>query len=247
MEPTVNEAPPNVEFALVRLPDGGYETILEDELPAGMRLDEIPEHEWKRIEEDAARVGANQRTRRYPTIHHNVRAQAHYIRCRENGCSHQFAEMLALRKFPGLKTDNIFNKGRCNGNQFEKVPGLGDHYRRIAEAAGVSVTGRFYCAGLADFPGDPTAWVSDRGDVLRVARAKGMRVHGYVEHDPGERPPMPDVPVAPELIEAEVAARLEEDPGLRIDDVREEVKKLRTGAVDPNPLIVQDEGVGDAP
>lgn len=175
-----------------------------------------------------------------------TRRAARYIQCRLNGCSHRLAEMLAARKFPALKTDSTFNAGRCNGNQFEDVPGLGDHYKKIAEAAGVSTTGKYYCSGLADFPGDPTAWVSDRGDVLRVAREKNLNVDGDVTHRASEREPIPDIDVADDLIDREVAEILDEDPTRDRMEVREEVRRLRSGEVDPNPLLVSDHNFEDA-
>jgi hypothetical protein len=163
-----------------------------------------------------------------------------YQRMRIDGTSHKLAVMLASRSFPGVRTDATFNHGRCNGNQFETHPALGDQYRRLADAAGVSTTGKFYSSGLADFPGDPTAWVSDRGDVLRVARLKGMRVRGDVEHDPGEREPMPDVPIAPEIVKGFVDDYMTQDTGERRADVEERFTRLLTGEVDDNPLLVQD-------
>jgi hypothetical protein len=175
----------------------------------------------------------------YP-ISRDFDVQVRYWQMRFRGQSHNLAEMLATRSFPGVKTDATFNHGRCNGNQFETHPALGDQYRRLADAAGVSTTGKFYSSGLADFPGDPTAWVSDRGDVLRVARLKGMRVRGDVEHDPGEREPMPDVPIAPEIVKGFVDDYMTQDTGERRADVEERFTRLLTGEVDDNPLLVQD-------
>jgi hypothetical protein len=163
-----------------------------------------------------------------------------YCRMRIDGQSHRMAVMLATRSFPGVRTDATFNEGRCNGNQFEAHPALGDQYRRIADASGVSTTGKWYCSGLADYPGDPTAWVSDRGDVLRVARLKGYKVSGAVEYDPGPRDPMPDVPIADDILQDAIEGALEDDPGQRREDVEDRMFQLLTGAVDPNPLRVSD-------
>ena len=97
------------------------------------------------------------------------------------------AEVLATRSFPGTRTDAEFMKGRYSGDQFAHAPWLGDYYRKVAEGHGVNPAGKYYCAGLADFPGDPTAWIDGRGDVERVAREKGYKVSGMVEYQPGER------------------------------------------------------------
>lgn len=175
-----------------------------------------------------------------PIVSADPATQARYEELRANGESHSFAEILACKAFPGLKTDSVWNEGRCNGNQFETCQPRGDWYRRKAEEAGVSTTGKTYLSSLAEFPGDPKAWVSDRGDVLRVAKEKGFRAEGFVNYRPPEVEPIPTVPIAPELVEREVSEILESNPGARHDDVRERVVELRTGQVDPNPLLVQD-------
>ena len=177
------------------------------------------------------------------------RRLGHYLRCRANGCARRLAACLALRSFPGIKTDAIFNEGRFSGaDQFAATPAQGTWLRARAEAAGVSTTGKYYLSGLANYPGDPTAWVSDRGDVLRVAREKNLRIlDGYVTHEPVERASVPDVEIAPDLIESEVDDILDSDPGARREDVRERVYALRTGRVDENALVVDDAGVGETP
>lgn len=173
----------------------------------------------------------------YPCVSRDLETQVRYWDMRLSGESHKMAELLAVGKFPAFKSDATFNAGRANGAQFETTPGLGDYYRGIAEAAGVSTTGRYYSAGLADFPGDPTAWVADRADVLRVAKDKGYKVSGDVEYDPGEREPMPDVAVAPEIVAEQVDAYMAKDPGERRADVEERITAVLTGAVNPSPEV----------
>lgn len=162
-----------------------------------------------------------------------------YARIRLAGESHRLALMLATRKPPGIVTDSVFLKERRHGQQFASCPALGNYYRRTAEGLGQSTTGKVYLPSLADFPGDPSAWVSGRGDVERVARAKGYGVSGLVNVKPSEREPIPDVEIAPEIVEREVAEILRENPDARPEDVREQVYALRTGKVDPNPLLVE--------
>lgn len=166
--------------------------------------------------------------------------RARYITMRVRGESRNIAEILATRRYPGLKTDAIFNESKFSGQSTGECAARGTWLRQQAEAAGVSTTGKWYCSGLASYPGDPTAWVDSRGDVLRIAREKNMTVHGYVEHQGHETDPGGDIPIADDIIDNEVADILEENPGARADDVREHVYALRTGAIDPNPLLVQD-------
>lgn len=162
----------------------------------------------------------------------------HYLLCRKNGCGRKLAAVLATKSFPGVKSDAIFNEGRFSSdagkNGKEQL-----WLKAQAEAAGVSTNGMFYCKGLASFPGDPTAWVGDRSDVLRVAREKNMTVQGYVEHKGHEVDPGEDVAIADDIIESEVQEILAECPEANYDAVREEVYAVRTGAVDNNPLCVE--------
>jgi hypothetical protein len=167
-------------------------------------------------------------------------AYVRYMTCRAEGTAHRLAIVLATGQFPGVRTDVEFNRGRCNGNQFERCPGLGDYYRRAAEAAGVSTTGKYYSAALAEYPGDPEAWVADRHDVLAVARRKGLKVEGLVEYTPPEVEPIPEVGLADDLVAREVDEVLALDPGRRREDVAEDVRALRSGLVDESPLLVSD-------
>lgn len=163
----------------------------------------------------------------YPIISNDAGVQSHYEECRQNGCNHRLAEMLALRAFPHANTDREFLEGRCNGKQFERQPRLGERYRKMAEAAGVSTTGKVYLGQLADFPGDPKAWVSDRSDVLRVAREKNLTVDGSVKHRGHETEPMPKVDVAEDLVDEYTAREIAENPekARNLDETRHEVKE----------------------
>jgi len=175
-----------------------------------------------------------------------------YVKCRLEGTSHKLAEMFATRSFPGLKgTDSIFTEGWFSSDK-DANPYEQPWLIAQAEAAGVSTAGKKYMKGLADYPGDPTAWVGSQADVLAVAKAKNMTVHGYVEHE-GYRPDMPSpdelasrpYKVADDLIEHEVDDLLGDTPVS--DQVRNEVasqvRDLREGKFDPNPLLVEDTDV----
>ena len=169
-----------------------------------------------------------------------------YIRMRfDDKQSHNMALMLATRTFPGVKSDKIFNE-----NRFSSDAGKNGHeqmwLRQQAEAAGVSTNGMYYMRGLADFPGDPSAWVGGRSDVLRIAREKNMTVHGYVEHKGDQR----DLPendnkyhVADDIIDAEtddiVSWNPKEFAPIR-EQIRADVVQNRTGLVDNHPLVLDD-------
>lgn len=169
-----------------------------------------------------------------------------YIYMRQEGQSHNIAMMLATQSFPGVRTDSTFNIGRCNGNQFESQPEMGDYYRKVAEEHGVSTTGKTYLAQLAEFPGDPMAWVSGRGDVLSVCRERGYDCDGAVKFKGGDREPTPDVEIAEDLVSNEVDGLLEANPGARREDLIEHITNLRTGKIDPHELRVADPDPGDS-
>lgn len=177
-----------------------------------------------------------------PAVSSDFETQVRYWDMRLNGESHSVAEILATRTFPGVRTDSTFNIDTENGKQFEKTPALGDQFRREAEAAGVSTTGKVYKHGLANFPGDPTAWVSGRGDVERVCKEKGFNCSGAVDYRAEEREPTPDVEIADDMVESEVNEIMELNPGVRREDVREQVVEVRTGKVDNNPLRLTNSG-----
>lgn len=168
----------------------------------------------------------------WPTVTNHRGIQARYVAMRLDGTSHSLAEMFALQQAPAAKTDSEFNKGHCNGNQFEDTPFLGDYYGRLAEEAGVDVTGAVYKSGLARFPGDPQAWVRDRGDVARLVEARGWGCEGDVNVRAQQIEPGPDIAVADDIVEQRVMAKMDANPDLvherRPQDVyaeaREEIK-----------------------
>ena len=141
----------------------------------------------------------------------------------------RFDDMVEAGQGPGLMTDSVFLEGRCNGNQFEKTPAQGDYLRGVAEAAGQSTKGKVYLGGLANYPGDPEAWVDGRGDVQRVAEQRGYNVAGAVTvQAAGRNEPAPAVPLAPDLLAdgvQEEAARTGQDV---TPDLVEKVRQQRT-------------------
>ena len=174
----------------------------------------------------------------FPTVSPDPAIQSRYEAMRLTGQSHRMAELLATRKFPGVKTDSTFLSGHCNGNQFEAAPALGDHYKSLAEAEGFDTTGKVYLRGLASYPGDPRAWVSGRGDVERVCRERGWSCDGAVSVDaPRYAEPTPDIPIADDLIQNE-AEYIAEETGRSIEDVRETLIPLRAGEIDTTELRV---------
>jgi len=176
----------------------------------------------------------------WPFVSDVESVQAHYELCRRNGCTHELAEMLATRSFPGTKgTDRAFMQGRLHqtgGQQFERLPAwVGKEYVDKALAAGVNPTGKYYSGPLARFPGDPRAWVDSLGDVKRIAAERGVSVSGAVDIEApapaGDSGPKP-YRVADDIIQERVSARLAELPELasKREEIVHEVTKSLSGA-----------------
>jgi hypothetical protein len=167
---------------------------------------------------------------------------ARYIEMRFNGESPNMAAVLASRKFPGFSTNDDWMRGRENGRQFEHCPKLGDYYKSVAEASGCSVVGKFYCSGLAAYPGDPRAWVSDKSDVLSVARERNLTVDGIVKHQGHQVDPTDDIDIADDILARETKrlVGLGASPSVAASEAYDRL----TGRVDSRPELLV---TGNAP
>jgi hypothetical protein len=144
------------------------------------------------------------------------------------GSDHTLREMLASRRGPALMTDSVFLEGMESrqADEFNNGAGIGDIYRKEAVSAGVNPHGKVYLSQLASFPGDPEAWVSGRGDIVRVCEKKGLDTDGAVKVRAARRVETPEIDVAEHLTQKYVDEAIEADPGLKEKpraDVREKV------------------------
>jgi hypothetical protein len=145
----------------------------------------------------------------------------------EAGQNPRFAEMCALQAPPGTQgTDRAFMEGRMNNQQLNDMPLRQAKYvAEEAKAAGINISGKYYCGGLADTRKwkDPEAWVSSTDDVLRVAKARQLQVQGMVNYDPGTAPPQ-RVALNERIIKEEMA-RLAPNSTAKPQELREQVIK----------------------
>lgn len=171
-------------------------------------------------------------------ISDDPRIQRHYEKCLKEGTSPKLAEMFALGQGPSLRTDATFMRDNANGKQFADNPQMGDHYKKIAERHGVSVTGKKYMHGLAKFQGDPMAWVDSRHDVQRVCEERGWECEGAVNVKMRQLDnPIAPKDVADDLVNEEVGMMIEDTPELlnmkpellnkKIPELREQVRDKR--------------------
>lgn len=138
----------------------------------------------------------------------------------------KWAAMVALQQPPGTKgTDRAFLEGRQNNEQLNDMPRRQAEYvSQEARHAGINISGKYYCAGIADKRGwrDPAAWVTSTDDVLRVARKRRLHVAGSVNYDPGEAPPK-RVVLSESIIRDEVRRERRRSPRANPKELREKV------------------------
>lgn len=138
----------------------------------------------------------------------------------------RWAEMCALQVAPGTSgSDRAFMQGRYNNQQLDEMPKLSAQWmKKEAEAAGINISGKYYCGGLADKRGwrDPEAWVSSSDDVMRVAKKRRLQVRGALNYDPGVQPAKRTV-MNEAIVRREVAKELKRNPGAKAGEVRERI------------------------
>jgi hypothetical protein len=138
----------------------------------------------------------------------------------------RFAAMVALQAPPGTKgTDRAFMQGRLNNEQLNDMPSRQAKYVAAeAKRAGIDISGRYYCGGVADKRGwrDPQAWVGGNDDVLRVAKARRMIVEGSVNYDPGPSPPQRKL-ISESIVQDEIKKAQRKDPTAKVGELREKV------------------------
>lgn len=127
----------------------------------------------------------------------------------------RLAGMLAEQTPPGHRgTKRSYWEGRSVSEYDDNV---GQLVLEDAQAAGVSTHGKIYVGGLSDErgPADPFAWVSDQDEVLSKAKALGdVGVRGAVNLPTPKLDPLPDIPLAEDLVEHHVNRIVAEDPAL---------------------------------
>lgn len=141
-------------------------------------------------------------------------------------------DMLESGRPPRGISDCTFLRGHANGSQFESQPEIGDIYAAAARAGGQVTKGKVYLSSLAEYPGDPRAWVESRDDVRKLCEERNYSCEGTVNvRMRNDLPPAESPPVADDLVDAAVARAVAADPGLREKDageVRHAVKEAIT-------------------
>jgi hypothetical protein len=147
-----------------------------------------------------------------------------YQQAIKNGCTPRMAEMLASRKCAALDTDKMFfNQFGNLGDENDPVylNRITSNARREGYAPSV---GDVYVPGLADYPGDPKAFVS-RASGRGAIKKHMARVERGPESDPFDKASR--VPLAEDIVQDHVRQMVAEDPGVvkrrKPAELREEV------------------------
>lgn len=152
--------------------------------------------------------------------------QSHYLDLLRRGNSPMLAEMLALRRAPGAKTDREFLAGR--GTLADQIGDSAQLQAIVAAAKRQGYTpgaNDVYDPGLARRMGDPEAFIpahDARGHVRRVCEARGWAAHGMVEvkgRQPDQEPE--NCRLAPDLIEERMRHMVADNPELACTDKAE--------------------------
>lgn len=134
---------------------------------------------------------------------------------------------------PSLRTNDTFMRGKKHGADLGMTDETFDYYRKKAEAAGVSVSGKHYYSQIATCPGDPEAWCGSADDAIAAARRKNMEIEiNGRTHD--FRPRYEDIPddekpdVAPDILHREVNEQVKLEGGRvsakRRQQIEEEIR-----------------------
>jgi hypothetical protein len=158
--------------------------------------------------------------------------QERYERMVANGVAPRLAETLAFRQAPASKSDREFFAGRRNGEEFtrgKKAEVYGEFLLREAKRHGFNPKGKTYISGLAEFAGDPKAWVDSTGDIVRQCEQRGLDCNGSITVDSPVVAPKAKPRVADDVVNREAMRLKRLDPGLDLKKVRREVREQLSG------------------
>lgn len=158
---------------------------------------------------------------KWPQIYAHAETQAHYEKCRANGCTDAMAQMLAERQAPGtMGTERAFSQGRGTGSDIDTMSsGARKKLLENCKKMGIDPGGKMYVSQLArrGVPCDPLALVNGLDDVKARANSMGRQVCSVAESQEMEYqgPPPKSTALAEDLVQEEISNRIRKDPGLK--------------------------------
>lgn len=111
----------------------------------------------------------------YPSISENRAVQRAYERMRQNGQSHNMAEMLALRKIPACRTNATLLAAVNSDKEQWSFSQPNMHSKAVVESANkLGVHPKQYQPEWADYAGDPKAFLpnDDPGGHLKKLKRR---------------------------------------------------------------------------
>lgn len=145
------------------------------------------------------------------------------------GDARRIREILESRTAPGISTDSTFFSGIGSLNQQILDPRSRERLYKNAKKMGIPLTGNeFYQPGLAKFPGDPRACISQAGgkaQVRQMIEEKGTGSEGAVTVKARQRQPKPKCKLHPRIVARHMREMLKE-PGNALRDRREMVEQI---------------------
>jgi hypothetical protein len=164
----------------------------------------------------------------------SAEVQRHYRKMIADGQTPRWAEMCALQQAPGVHgTNDSWMKGRKNGEWLDALPTKQAKWMlKEAKAAGISTEGKYYMSGIADSRAhlDRDAWVSDREDVLRVAKKRKLELRGQINYQPSgpPEPPKRANGLNPRLVSELAKKEMASEPGLTKRAAEQRIREKHT-------------------
>lgn len=146
-----------------------------------------------------------------------------------DGDARRMQEILESHAAPGVSTDSTFFAGVGSLNQQILDPRSRERLHKNAKKMGIPLTGNeFYQPGLAKFPCDPRACISQAGgkaQIRKMVEEKGTGCEGAITVKARQRPPEPKCQLHPRIV-ARHMQRMLKEPGNALRDRREMVAEI---------------------
>lgn len=134
-------------------------------------------------------------------------------------CSREYVSVAVVSDTAHFTSERL---GKIDGGRDNSL--IGEHYMAMARRAGVNPNNKQYISQLADYAGDPEAWVDSRGDMVRVAKKKGLNIDEGIAKYKHESKGPPDLQggIAADLAVKLAKKIMRENPGMKPQRALEE-------------------------
>lgn len=153
----------------------------------------------------------------WPVVSDDPAIQGFYERCRIDGVAHSLAEMFAFQSPPTPHDDTTWLRLNSKNIGGHENPFIHEAYTAPSRELGLSTSGSVYMPSIADFPGDPKAWVKNESELKQrqVERGGGWSDGTQVVRARNDVEPEADIDVAPDIVEQRVMDMMDANPELK--------------------------------